>query len=102
VIAALVLAGPAGCAFKQKKVEEQLAKPAPIDCQTAPGDLRVLQQEKANVAERIAEGVTSIYPAGMVIGVLSGTETTKVKVAIGDYNKMIDQRIAEIQQTCGM
>ena len=35
-------------------------------------------------------------------GVVTGTETTKVKVAIGEYNKMIDARIAEIQRTCGL
>ena len=100
-ICALALAA-AGCAFQQKKVEQELAKPGAIDCRTAPGDVRLLQQEKANVVERIAEGVTSIYPAGLVIGVVSGTETTKLKVAIGEYNKMIDARIAEIKKTCGV
>ena len=101
-ICALVLAAGAGCALQQEKVEKQLAKPAAIDCRTAPGDVRLLQQEKANVVERIAEGVTSIYPAGLVLGVVSGTETTKIKVAIGEYNKMIDARIAEIKKTCGV
>lgn len=90
-----------GCAFQQEKVEQELAKPATIRCATAPGDVRMLRQEKANVAERIAEGVTSIYPAALVIGVLSGTEATKLKVATGDYNEMIDRRIAEIEKACG-
>lgn len=90
------------CAMNQKKVEERLKDPGPVDCSTADGDLRLLQQEKANVAERIVEGVTSIYPAGLVLGVVMGTETTKVKVAIGDYNKAIDQRIAQIKDECGV
>jgi hypothetical protein len=97
-----VLAG--GCAMQQKKVESQLASsaPAPVNCATADGDLRVLQSEKANVAERIAEGATAIYPAGLVLGILTGTETTKLKVAVGDYDALIDRRITEIQTTCGI
>jgi hypothetical protein len=92
-----------GCAMQQKQVEKELANPnAPINCATAQGDLRTLQSEKANVAERIAEGVTSIYPASLVVGVAAGTEGTKLQVATGDYNKMIDARMAEIKQTCGI
>jgi hypothetical protein len=98
----LVLALAAGCAFQQKKVEKELAHPGAIDCRTAPGDLRMLQQEKANVVQRIAEGATAIYPGGLVLGLITGTEETKVKVAIGDYNEMIDKRIAEIKNTCGL
>lgn len=100
VLAAIVFV--AGCAMQQKKVEQQLANPAAINCATAEGDIRLLQQEKANVAQRIVEGATSIYPAGLVIGVLTGTETTKLQVAIGEYDKKIDARIAEIKQTCGI
>lgn len=92
------------CAMEQKKVEKELASSAssPVNCATADGDLRLLQSEKANVAERIAEGATAIYPAGLVLGLVTGTETTKIKVAIGDYDKQIDQRIAEIQTKCGI
>ena len=32
---------------------------------------------------------------------LAGTETTKLKVATGDYNAKIDARIAEITAACG-
>jgi hypothetical protein len=102
LISLVALAVSTGCAMEQKQVEKELAQPAAINCATASGDIRLLQQEKANVVERIAEGATSIYPAGLVLGVLSGTETTKLQVAIGDYNKKIDARIAEIKQTCGV
>lgn len=101
--AILALASSAvGCAVQQKQVEKELASPAPIDCRTAPGDVRMLQHEKANVVQRIAEGATSIYPASLVLGVVTGTEETKLKVAIGDYNEMIDERIREIQTRCGV
>ena len=35
-----------------------------------------------------------------VVGVLTGTEGTKLRVAAGDYNTQIDQRIAAIKSTC--
>lgn len=73
----------------------------PINCATAEGDIRLLKHEKAHVAEQIAEGVTAIFPAGLVLGILTGTEGTKIKVATGEYNKMIDERIAEIKSECG-
>jgi hypothetical protein len=36
------------------------------------------------------------------LGVVTGTEKTKAKVAIGGYNDMIDKRIAEIKEKCGI
>ena len=91
----------AGCATEYKK-DEKAAESMPINCATAQGDLRMLQHEKAHVTEQIALGVTAIYPASMVVGVLMGTEKTKFQVATGEYNKMIDQKMAEIRSTCGL
>ena len=90
----------AACAPITKQEKQELAKP--IDCRTAEGDVRILQSEKAHVAQEIANGVTAIFPAGAVIGIITGTESDKIKVASGDYNKMIDQKIAEIKTTCGL
>lgn len=90
-----------GCAYEIKK-EEKAAEAMPVNCATAQGDLRVLRSEKANVAEEIAQGVTMIYPAGAVIGLLTGTERTKYQVATGEYNKALDAKISEIQSTCGV
>lgn len=102
LVAFLVLSMSAACARNQKKVMTELKDPAAVDCSTAQGDLRLLQSEKANVAERIAEGVTSIYPAGLVVGLLTRTEGTKIKVATGEYDKALDKRIAQIKETCGI
>jgi cytochrome c biogenesis protein ResB len=88
------------CASKQKKVEQEMKQP--INCATAEGDLRALGHEKAHVAEAIAEGVSAIVPAGLVVGLVTGTEKEKLQVATGDYNKMIDKRIADIKKTCGI
>jgi hypothetical protein len=98
----LVLIVFPACAMKQKKVEKSLEGAGPPNCATAEGDLRVLESEKANVAERMAAGVTAIAPAGIVMGILTGTEGTKIRVAAGKYNDAIERRISEIKETCGV
>jgi hypothetical protein len=90
------------CAAQYQQQEAELQQPTPINCRTAEGDMRMLQHEKAHVAQQIALGVTAISPAGMVVGLLTGTEQAKLQVATGDYNSMIDRRIAEIKSTCGL
>jgi hypothetical protein len=62
----------------------------------------MLEHEKLHVAQRIAEGVTSIHPAGLVMGLVTGTEGTKLRVATGDYNKKIAARIGELKSACGI
>lgn len=90
----------ASCAMQQKKAEKEMNQP--INCATAEGDLRVLKSEKAHVAQQIAEGVSAIIPISLVVGLVTGTEGTKFEVATGDYNKMIDKRMAEIKAQCGI
>ncbi len=102
VLASLVVALLSqGCAMNLKK-EEKAAEQMPVNCATADGDVRLLRSEKTHVAEQIALGVTAIYPAGLVIGLLTGTEGTKIQVATGEYNKKLDAKIAEIQSACGV
>ena len=88
------------CASKQKKVEQEMK--VPINCTYAEGDLRALGHEKAHVVQQIAEGVSAISPAGFVAGLLTRTEKERMRVATGDYNKMVDNRIAEIKEKCGI
>ena len=87
-------------AFKAKKVEKEMKQP--INCATAEGDIRVLQHEKAHVASEVADGVTAIIPASLVLGIVTGTEGEKIRIATGEYNKAIDKRIAEIKAQCGV
>ena len=89
-----------GCSDKFKKGEKQVKQP--INCATADGDIRMLMHEKAHVEDQIVQGATAIFPAGAVIGIVTKTEGTKLKVATGEYNKMIDKRIAEIKKECGV
>lgn len=102
VYASMALAFGAGCAAQQSQVAQNLQNPGPINCATARGDLRVLQSEKAHVAQQLVEGATAIYPAGAIMGVVTGVEGTKLSVATGEYNQAIDARMAQIRQTCGL
>ena len=98
----LILGSLGGCAMEQKQVMKETSTSMPVDCRTAEGDIRVLQNEKAYLVERAAEGFTAVTPAGAIVGVLTGTELTKVEVAIGVYDERLDQRIAQIKAECGL
>ena len=101
VVAVVVMLIQCGCGGeKYQQVEQELKRP--INCATAEGDIRMLQHEKAHTMDKLAQGVSAISPAGAVVGLAKGTEGTKMKVASGDYNKMIDKRIAEIKAHCGI
>ena len=97
-ICALVLG--VACSPISKTAKEDLAQP--VNCNTARGDIRVLEHEKAHVEKQVASGVTAVTPAGAVLGIVTGTEGDKLKVATGDYNRKIDRKIAEIKATCGL
>jgi hypothetical protein len=85
-------------AVDTKEVQEDLARP--INCPTAEGDIRVLKSEKAHVGKKIAAGVESIAPPSLVFHLIKHTEDDQIKVATGEYDKMIDKRIAEIEADC--
>ena len=88
------------CSPVSKDAKEDLAQP--VNCATAPADLRALESEKAHVGKQIAAGVTSIVPVSLVVNIVKGTEKEHVQVATGKYNDMLDEKIAEIKSTCGL
>jgi len=98
----LIFACLGGCAMQQKKDMQEASTAQPVDCRTAEGDIRILQNEKAYLVERAAEGFTAVTPAGAILGVLTGTELTKLEVAIGVYDQKLDERIAQIKTECGL
>ena len=89
-----------GCSPVTKEAKQEMAQP--INCATAPGDLRALEAEKAHVGKQIAAGVTSIVPVSLVVNIVKGTEKEHLQVATGKYNTMIDEKITEIKMTCGL
>ena len=50
-----------GCAEQEKK-EAAAAQAMPVNCATAPGDLRVLNSEKASTASKIGNGISMVAP----------------------------------------
>lgn len=89
-----------GCASQDKELKASTS--APVNCATARGDLKVLRSEKADVAKQIAAGVSAVFPIGLVVNLIAGTEGTEYKIAVGEYNNLIDQKVADIQLQCGV
>ena len=84
----------------QEKKEAAAAQAMPINCASAPGDLRALNSEKASTASKIGNGISMIAPIGLS-PVGHGTEKTKYQVTTGDYNKALDTKIGEIKAAWG-
>ena len=100
VLTIIVMLFATGCSPISKESKENLAQP--VNCATAPADLRALEAEKTHVAEQIAAGVTGIVPISLVVNLAKGTEKDHFTVATGDYNDMLDKKIADIKMTCGL
>ncbi len=90
----------AGCTGKTAAGQRELKQP--VNCATARSDIRILETEKSSVAERAAVGVTAVTPAGAALGILTMTEDDKLEVAVGEYNKQLDAKIAQIKRECGI
>ena len=90
----------AACSPISKQAKQELAQP--VNCATAEGDIRILEQEKTHVVQQLANGVMAIAPAGLALGIVTGTEGDKLKVATGTYNRQLEEKIAEIKRTCGV
>jgi hypothetical protein len=73
----------AACSPISQQAEQELAKP--VNCQTGPSDIAVLQTEKSNVLTRIASGVTAVQPSAAALSILTGSEKAKLEVASGEY-----------------
>ena len=51
---------------------------------------------------RIENGVSSIVPIGLVVNTVDQQEKARFEVGTGEYNKMIDKKVAEIKAQCKM
>ena len=102
IMAILLSAILTSCASKETVKEGQADAKKQVNCATAEGDIRVLKSEKVHASQQMAAGVTAIVPVGLAVNVVKGTEGSQAKVATGDYNKMLDAKIAEIKQECGV
>ena len=78
------------------------AQQKPVDCSTAKDDIAHLQHEKKSTDERKVKGVMSIMPIGIAINAVSSASESPKEMHIDEYNKQLDNRIAEIQSACKM
>lgn len=91
-----------GCASQDKVHKGQMDVKKQINCNYAEGDIRALESEKTTVSEQMATGITTIIPVGLVINTVEGETGNNASVAVGDYNDMLDKKIAEIKEKCGL
>lgn len=72
------------------------------DCSSAKSDVAHLQHEKKSTDERKVKGVLAILPIGLVVNAASSGEKTdpNKEMEINEYNKKIDERIADIKKNC--
>jgi len=98
----VVLGTGCGGNYKQMADNEKQAKTMPVNCATAEGDIRMLQSELATNQQRTAAGVTAVVPISAVVSIVSGTEGTKAQIASGEYNKILQAKITEIKNVCGV
>ena len=80
-----------GCSQKYEDAEVMMKQP--INCATAEGDIRMLMHEKAHVEDQILQGVSAFSPAGLVVGVATGTderEIFEIGHLIADMHTMLD------------
>lgn len=78
------------------------AATAPINCATAEGDIRALNGEKDYAKTHRLQEATALVPSGMLLGIVTGTESKKLQMLSPEYTKHIDARIAAIEAKCGI
>lgn len=94
------LAALAACESIPDEAKQELARP--VDCSTAEKDLALLEAEKVSVAQQAAAGVRSVLPVSVVAGILQHDMGNRVRVATGEYNRQIDEKMFRIRQQCGI
>jgi hypothetical protein len=77
---------------------------APVDCSTAKEDISTLEHEKQATSDKKVKGILSFTPIGLVANVATGGDKMdeETKLSHEEYNKKIDERIAQIKAACGM
>lgn len=99
-----IIALVSGCSSNspapEKQVEASLA--APIDCGNAQKNIALLNSEKARTSQEIEAGASSVIPLGAVAHMFGGSEKESLEIGTGQYNKKLDDKIAEIKDACNI
>ena len=75
-----------------------------VDCSTAADTISHLEHEKKSTHERKMKGVMAVMPIGIAINTTEdiASSGSHEKMDVDDYNKKIDERIAEIKSACNI
>jgi hypothetical protein len=75
---------------------------APVDCSTAKDDISTLQHEKEKTSDKAVGGILAFTPIGLVADAATGGDKMDKaqKLSAEEYNKKIDERIAQIKAKC--
>lgn len=87
-----------GCGQKYQKVEDSYSKP--INCSTAQADIQWLQSNKVDKTTEAVEGAKFALPTTILMGAITGTGGAQYEVGTGEFNRKIDERIADIREQC--
>jgi hypothetical protein len=74
----------------------------PLDCQTAAIDTHLLLRQRANVVERLGNGILCIVPPVVISDLMQGQYEHRVAVFSGHYNDLLEHKISKYFNTCGV
>lgn len=89
-----------GCASPPITKADKASMAKTVDCSTAAADIKTLTDEKARTSKEIEDGVTSIVPIGAVVHLLMGEEGGSIDIGTGEYDRKLDDKIAQIKKEC--
>lgn len=72
------------------------------NCQNAQEQVKMLHEEMVTTQRRALAGVTSVVPSLAALTLIAGQYPTNFAIATGEYEKALDKKINEIEQTCGL
>lgn len=89
-----------GCSSIPKSTRQALEKP--VDCATAEEDLIELAAGLPSGRKKARAVVTSLIPAGLVVGVVSRDLRNRAKVVNGTLEADIYNKMADINDECDL
>ena len=98
VFVVLCCSGCASAVNKHELLQAQLSMP--IECMMAEEQIESLHSYEVDSTEQFANTVASILPTSIIFNLLTGEYTSRLKLANGEYNQQVSNRIAEIKQKC--
>lgn len=93
-----MMSGCASALSKQRVLDAQLSQP--LDCANAHQQVAQLESQYVSGSSRVLNGIATVLPTSALINLISGEYVSRVKLASGEFNQKITDRVAEINQYC--